>query len=813
MPIKADITRPVQPADRFMNNDNIIPMSSKAIDLPVSPYRSTSAEGELLNAPVVATLMNGKTIAGRLAGVDGPRAIITMQIKSAGRSYVRFNELRYLHFITRNPINRGKHPLQQIHASNIIMPRATQEFRITFSDQRVLSGRTRGSFVDKIGIHLFQLVDSAHVSRLFIPTQAVQRYYIGQRRDSRRETQSGQGSQSGGDNLHEYSTPQQSPPPRRRKSDRSTHQAVATDKQALKQALATRDDSSDSLTGPKRIGEMLVEDGIINQEQLDAALENQRSDGSQRIGEILVKSGAASAEQIYTALAHKFGMPFVLLRNFFIDIECLSLIPADVVRKYTLLPLALHDDRLVIAMDDPANTEALTLLRFMTHYRIEPTIATREDIEWAIGKYYGSPPRPAAQTAHESRSDTAQESAREEINRQTTEKAVASFISNTIADAIDRNAADIHIVGERGHVDLLFRINGTLIPVRRFSRIIMPAVLHHLSVMGRIDASQNETLQRGHARMLSDDAIIDAHILLDRRSEVETAVIHLIRTGSSLTPLDRLGLEAEAAARLDDMLAQQGGIVVVGGNTDTHRSRTLYSALREMHRQGRTVATAETPVSYYMSGIEQLHPQQGHAEDFRLQALNSARSRQIDGLLIGELDDAQTLRAAVAGTGTDAGTVQGTVVLAKTRAPTAAQAITRLMALSDDQAALSAALSAVLAQHTIQVNCRYCLREETIPAAARSALGVNAEEIFYHSAGCDDCHGTGYDGSQSLFELLIVTPEIRALIESDAAAADIQRRAVVSGMTTLAESALLLARLRRISFAEAQRLFHQTQDS
>lgn len=788
-----------------MNNDNIIPMSSKAIDLPVSPYRSTSAEGELLNAPVVATLMSGKTIAGRLSGVDGPRAIITLQAKGASRSYVRFNELRYLHFIARNPINRSKHPLQQVHAGNIIMPRATQEFRISFTDHKVLSGRTRGSFVDKIGIHLFQLVDSAHVSRLFVPSQAVQRYYIGQRRDTRRGLSNG--AEQGDDmQLHRHSVASQQTPPRRRKSDHpANNKSAAADDQALRQALAARDDGSEGLAGAKRIGEMLVEDGIISQQQLDAALENQRSDGGQRIGEILVKTGAASAEQIYTALAHKFGLPFVLLRNFFIDIECLGLIPADVVRKYTLLPLALHDDRLVIAMDDPANTEALTLLRFMTHFRIEPTIATREDIEWAIGKYYGAAPRPTPQTASTSATDEADPGSREERNRQTTEKAVVSFISNTIADAIDRNAADIHIVGERNHVDLLFRINGSLVSVRRFSRVIMPAVLQHLSVMGRIEANENQALQHGRARMLSDDAVIDAHILIDRRKAVETAIIRLSRTGAALTPLDRLGLEADSAARLQDVLIRQGGLVIVGGPAEAHRSGTLYSALREMHRQGRAVATAEAPVSYYMSGTEQLHPQTGD-QAFKQHALDGARNRNIEGMLIGELDDAPTLRSAVTSAN------QGVAVLAKVRAATAAQAISRLMELAEDRTALGTALGAVLAQHAVQVNCRYCLQEEKVSPADRAALGVDTEEVFYHGAGCEDCHGTGYDGSQPLFELLAVSPEIRTLIESGATSAEIHRRAVTHGMVTLAEGALLLARLRRIPFAEAQRLFRQTQN-
>lgn len=761
-----------------MENDNVIPMSSRAIDLPISPLRATSAEGELMHAPVVATLMQGKTIAGRLIGVDGPRAIISLEARNKHRVYIRFSELRYLNFITRNPVNRARHPLQKDHAADILMPRSAQEFRITFTDQKVLSGRTRSSFVDRIGIHLFQLVDSSHVSRLFIPTQAVARYYIGERRDQDRP--------KGIAPRPEKETPQ------RRKADRSRTDATAGDTESLCAALARREDAGDSLTAPKRIGEMLVEDGIITQEQLEAALDIQRrsSVGGDRIGEILVASSAASAEQIYAALAHKFGMPFVLLRNFFIEIECLNLVPADIARRYTLVPLLAHRDRLIVAMDDPANTEALTLLRFMTQYRIEPAIATRADIEWAIAKYYGSLDSTRARPS-------VQGSSRNERNRKTMEKAVASFIANTISDAVSRNATDIRFATRDDQAELLFRIDGALVRIRRFSRIIMPAICARLRAMARLEPHAES--HPGQACVLDGHEVIDIRIALSGSDENAAATIELVRTGARIESLDYVGLPPDDLGLLREGLGRRGRLLVVAGPRDSHRARTMYAALRELKDAGRRVATAEWPVSYYLNGIEQAHPP-GDADSFPLATLDELRESGIGGVLLGEIGSRPLLKAAVATA------LHGISVIAKLEALTAAHALAMLMEQAPDRVELGSALAGILVQHRVRVNCRYCLVAEAASPELRAALGAGEDETFYHGAGCDACRNTGFNGFQSVFEFLPNSLELAALIESGSPQEQIAHWIRGSAGAALVDNALRLARLRRIPLAEAHRL-------
>jgi type IV pilus assembly protein PilB len=764
-----------------MDNDNVIPMSSRTIDLPASPFRATSAEGELMHAPVVATLMQGKTIAGRLIGVDGPRAIISLETRNKRRVYVRFTELRYLNFIARNPVNRGRHPLQKGHASDILMPRHAQEFRITFTDQKVLTGRTRSSFVDRIGLHLFQLVDSSHVSRLFIPAQSVARYYIGERRDL----------------LAPEAPPQPSEKvnPQRRKADRSPEGSAPGDTHSLRAALARRDQTGgDSLIAPKRIGEMLVEDGIITRDQLDTALEIQRrgkADG-ERIGEILVSSGAASAEQIYTALAHKFGMPFVLLRNFFIEIDCLNLVPVDVARRYTLIPLLVHQDRLIIAMDDPANTEPMTLLRFMTQYRIEPVIATRGDIEWAISKYYGDTrkrKRPSARSA-----------SREERNRRTMEKAVATFIANTISDAVSRNAADIHFLAQGERAELTFRIDGAVVHIRRFSRIIMPAIFARLRAMARLAPPDED--RPGQTRVLAGNEVIDARITVNEYNDgAGEAKIALIRSGARIESLDDTGLSPEDLGLLREGLGRRGWLLVIAGPADSHRARTMYAALRELKDAGRSIATAEWPVSYYLSGADQIHPG-GDIDAFPLQAIDELRGSGINGLLLGDLRTGPVIDAGI-----DLA-LHGISVVARLEAVTAADALASLVEHAADRSDLGTVLSGILVQHQVSVNCRYCLAEEQVQPEMRAALAIGEDEVFYHGAGCDECRHTGFNGAQPVFEFLPNSLELAALISSEAPRSQIAQWTSNNTGSSVLDNALRLARLRRIPFAEVVRLQH-----
>lgn len=773
-----------------MENDNVIPMSSRAIDLPASPLRSTRAEGELLGAPVVATLMSGKTVAGRLGGLDGARRILTLETRDKGRAYVRFPELRYLQFVNRNPVNRHKHPLQETHADETVMPRPSQEFRITFLDEKTINGRTRGSFVDQVGIHLFQLVDATHVSRLFIPSQSVRKYYIGQRRESQPKA---------------HTAPPPPPAPRRRKTDRSGRPRGASDSAALQEALAAR--PGDTLTTAKRIGEMLVEDGVLSPAQLDAALQAQRSDTDARLGELIVRMGMAASEEIYRVLAHKFGMPFVLLRNFFIDIECLNLVPVEIARRYKIVPLLIHEDRLVVAMDDPANTEALTLLRFMTRYHIEPTIATSDDLAWAIGKYYGRAaparangrpgvPRHAARTA-----------ADEERNRQTTARAVSRFIENTIADAIERRASDIAMTTDGEHVDLLFRIDGAQVPIRRFGRVILPAVIQHLRHMGRLPAVRGDAPPHGRANVVCGTALVDVRIEVDARPDAERILIRLIETGSRFTGLDGLDLRTDQAAALRPILSRRaGGLLVVAGSPGTDRSQTLYAILREMQRIGRQVMTIEYPVSYWMDGVEHIRPEPDE-RDFLARALCQAQQDRPEGLLLGDLSGPEAMQAALAGA------LSGSLILARTSAMSVTGALAALMNLTRDHSALADSLTAVLAQQPVRVNCRNCLKEEGVETDAREAAGVARDEVFFRGAGCTECWGTGFSRTQSVFECLTVTPAIEDMIRAGAPPREIEEIAIAEGMVPIARRALGLARIRRIPFSEAQRLRVQSDDA
>lgn len=764
--------------------------SSNVIDLPVSPLRSTVAEGSLLNAPVAATLMNGKTITGRLIALDGPQAVLTLHSSEKGRSIIRFADLRQLNFISKSPTNTARHPLLEGHAGDVSMPRAVEDFHVVFTDGRFLSGRTRGSFVDNIGLHLFQVVGSAFISRIFIPSQVVKKYNIGDRKPA---------------TVHPHAasarrTPpaaEKKPAPKRRKTDRTT-QGLAQNSLQLEEALAQNSvTAGNHLLGSRQIGSMLVEDSIITAEQLDAALQMQQQDRSQKLGEILVRMGTVSAHDIYRALAHKFGLPFVLLRNFYIDLECLSLVPADIAHKYALVPLVIHQNRLVVAMDDPANTEALTLLRFITRYTIEPTIATRDDINWAIGKYYGSPaaapsqpaPGPAAGTVEPPRLTATPAHGAAESN-----KPIVSFIDNTVLDAIQRNAVDIHMVPKRDYVELLFRIDGALIPIRRFSKVLYPKVLDRLKTMGGMDPHQDAE-QHGRASIVSDGQIYNLRIALSPGDSGTQALVHLLNTATRLRRIEDLGLNARDEAMLREQLGKTYSMLLVTGPEGSEKSTTLYAALLALKAQDLRILTLEDPVAHHLDGIDQVQLDRAAGASFP-HLIQHMDLRHTDVVLFGEIRDTATADCAIR-------TALGKhLVLGRLHAGNSVEAVMKLQQMGIEARRLKAILPCVIAQRALRLNCPRCTEVEAVPPERRQALGASADEVFYRGTGCPYCNHTGVQGRTIVYELLEMTPDIYALLERGASAAEIRLHAIKNGMAPLMENALALARARSVSFTE-----------
>ncbi len=764
---------------------------SRVIDLPISPLRSTISEGDLHDAPVVATLMDGKTVSGRLAGLDGPQATMTLIGKANNRIYIEFSRLRHLNFINKLPVNREKHPLEA-RGGEVVMPRDVQEFRIVFIDGRSISGRTRGSFVDEIGIHLFQVIGADHISRLFIPAKVVKKYSIGQNKPEELRHGSVKPPESA------QSGAEAKPSPRRRKSDSRGRKSAVQDIRQLQQKLESPAPPADDLLASKRIGEMLVEDGIILPEQLEAALAGQKRDGSKRLGEILVSMGTVKAEEIFSALAHKFGMPFVLLRNFFIDIGCLNLVPADIARKHALIPLLLHNDRLVIAIDDPSNTEAVTLLRFMTQYKIEPTIATRDDLAWAINKYYGTPSSATAideaslATSIRQRLKPAEQ--RHENDQPSMAKAISSFVGNTIIDAIERNASDIHIIPAGSHANLLFRIDGKLIPVRRISDMLLPAIINRLAVMGNIDASPTGGPRQGRACMLSGDCAIELRITLGPEGMQDGAIIRVLNEITRLAPVTGIGLDHREQQSLLEMLSKSYSLVIITGAKGSGKTRTLYAALRELHSMRLDIVTIETPVKYYMNGIHQI---QGRDLPTALGQIKGMNPRIV---MIDDLHNSRALQTAAECA------LNGSLVLGKLHAINAAQAVETLIDAGLAPRLLNSTLVGVLAQHLLRLNCLFCVEEEGISPAIRNRLGVGDDEVFFRGTGCSHCNHTGYFGEQAVFELMSISSGIQALISDKTPAAAIEKQAIAEGMTSITESALHFARMRKTSLAEVHRL-------
>jgi type IV pilus assembly protein PilB len=718
--------------------------------------------------------------------------VLTLHSSEKGRSIVKFPDLRQLNFISKYPTNTAKHPLLEGHAGDVSMPRAVEDFHVVFTDGRTLSGRTRGSFVDNIGLHLFQLVGSAFISRIFIPSQVVRKYNIGDRKPATVH-------QHAAANSPKAATAEEKKPAlKRRKTDRKT-QGLTLNSMQLEQALEQQPGpAGEHLLGSKQIGCMLVEDNIITPEQLEVALRMQQQDRAQKLGEILVRMGTVPAHDIYRTLAHKFGLPFVLLRNFYIDLECLSLVPADVAHKYALVPLVIHQNRLVVAMDDPANTEAITLLRFITHYNIEPTIATKDDINWAIGKYYGSRTGGPAQPAPSNSAGTVEAphlAAHPEHDPADHDKPIVSFVDNTLLDAIQRNAVDIHMVPKRDYIELQFRIDGALIPIRRFSKVLYPKVVDRLKTMGGMNLREDRAAQHGRASIASDGRIFDLRITLTPGGDGVQILIHLLNTSTRLRQIKDLGMSTREEDMFMEELNKTYSMVLVTGPEGSDKSATLYAALLALKAQDLRILTLEDPVAYHLGGIDQVQLDQDSMASFP-GLVKHMDLENMDVVMFGDICDAATAECAIT-------TALGKhLVLGRLHAGNTVEAVMKLTQMGIDARRLKTSLLCVIAQRALRLNCSHCMEVENVALERRQALGIKADEVFYHGTGCPRCNHTGVQGRTIVYELLEMTPDIYNLLENGATATEIRQQALKNGMVPLMENALTQARARAVSFIE-----------
>lgn len=551
----------------------------------------------------------------------------------------------------------------------------------------------------------------------------------------------------------------------------------------------------------KHLGDILISEGNLSEQRLEDALRWQQQHPGIHLGDVLVELGYCSREQINAAMATKLGIPYVKLSNYEIPPQVLSLVPADIALQYNVLPLAEHNKRLVIAMENPLDWEALELLRFHTNRNIDAVITSSAEISKVLDKYYLQHSEEDFNDISDELEMLSEERPRTDLTvlasmaREAQKKPIVRLVNALITQGIQHRASDINIRPSKDRVNIYYRIDGKLQFSRSMSLSLLPGLVSRIKITGHMDIAERRLPQDGHARVIHQGNVIDLRLSVIPTVNGESVVIRILDKQVGLKPLDELGLSEVENRKLRTLMSRSYGMLLVTGPTGSGKSTTLYALLNEIRRRNPHIITVEDPVEYDMDNIEQIQIAPIIGYNFA-EALRHILRHDPDVIMVGEIRDIETARIA------NKAALTGHLVLSTLHTNDAASSVTRLIDMGVEPYLLSSTLLGVLAQRLLRLNCPHCKVEEQIEPDVRQALKLREDEIFYKGSGCNSCNNTGYHGRTVVSELLEITAPLAKLVSSGANTQQIKSYAQQQGMKTLTQNAVELARSGETSIEE-----------
>jgi type IV pilus assembly protein PilB len=564
-----------------------------------------------------------------------------------------------------------------------------------------------------------------------------------------------------------------------------------------------------------RLGEILLKESLITQEQLQKALEFQRANGG-KLGSCLTKMGFITDDDITGVLSRQYGVPSINLKFYEIDPNVIKLIPQDTALRYQVIPLSRVGSVLTIAMTDPTNVFAMDDIKFMTGFNVEPVVASESAIGEAITRFYGGSDGDNEELSKmmkdlvedeelELAADEAEMDAAS-LEKAAEEAPIIKLVNLILTDSVKRGASDIHLEPYETEMRVRFRVDGQLQTVMSPPLRLKDAMTSRIKIMAKLDIAEKRLPQDGRI-MIKYRADGKKKELDFRVSSVPTLygekiVMRLLDKENLRLDMTKLGFEPESLKKFERQILKPYGMVLVTGPTGSGKTNTLYSSVSRLNTVDTNIMTAEDPVEFQLGGINQVQMKEQIGLNFAA-ALRAFLRQDPNIILVGEIRDFETAEIAVKAA------LTGHLVLSTLHTNDAPSTISRLMNMGIEPFLVATSVNLICAQRLVRRICANCKEELEVPEQALVDAGYSPEEAkktkIYHGKGCSTCNKGGYKGRTGLYEVMEINDELRELILVGASALELKKKAIEQGMITLRRSGLIKVALGQTTMEEVLR--------
>lgn len=571
----------------------------------------------------------------------------------------------------------------------------------------------------------------------------------------------------------------------------------------------------------KKVGEYLLEAGLITEDQLKEALRRQRQT-KEPLGQVLARAGFIDEADVCRVLHQQLGLPIVDLQALAIDDNVIALVKEELAKRYTAIPVGKENQNTIrVAMADPLNASAMEDIRFQSGYFVRPVLAPPTEILEAITRYYHIEDSVGEVLENIIRSDPAgevrelvEEAQDESISAASAELAAGSPIVRLanwiVARAVELRASDIHIEPQDKSVGVRIRVDGLLQDLERLPKWTQGALISRIKILATLDIAEKRIPQDGRFRVESAGRRIDLRVSTLPTMHGEKIVIRIVDQERAALRLDTLGLSPEALEALRGYAGRPQGILIVTGPTGSGKTTLLYSILEQIHSVTKNIITAEDPIEHQVAGVNQVQIDERGKKTFA-SVLRAMLRQDPDVMMVGEVRDAETAQIAFRAS------ITGHLVLSTVHTNDAASAVTRLVDLGLAPYMVASALIAVVSMRLVRTLCPKC-KDAYVPSAdVLRALGLAGSDarrlVLYRPVGCDVCNGSGYRGRTGIYEILEMKEGLRRLVTSGASETMIRSAAIEDGMVPIGQDGLSKALAGETTLEELRRVIYTPEES